>query len=410
MISRNHDLCAKTSDVLDYIKLLNSFFSQFKTSSFKAMLQRITRGRIKIDALGHGLEAEAEFIDRHGNVDVSEFVRYCDGVATNLDFNSLLNSPRINIFFDEVNINYVTGGDFRRNAILIRDLVSACGTMNLKFSESSIPIYIYTAIRSEVADAVESSVRELQKWIDDQGVFISWIIPGEKYESQPIIDLVRRRLAANEKRLNDLKDLPKEISLLDYFHPKVKDTPFEAYLLFETWGRPRDIVRLLNFAAKYVEHGGRFGTSSFAKAAREYSRSCWDEKKDELNSKYSQSMIDTIKRLLLRSQGSFSRSELEARISHQRSYDSRSNQFFEGRNLDVFLEDLFKVGILGNITRIRGGRSRPEYLYMGHMNFDSHGIMCIHRSLWQELSIEAAETAISTQIERTKRLRGKERR
>lgn len=116
-------------------------------------------------------------------------------------------------------------------------------------------------------------------------------------------------------------------------------------------------------------------------------------------------MIETIKRTFQGFRSSFSRQELDSHITFCSNNDPRSNQFFDGRNIDVFLEDLFKVGLLGNIIKTRKGSTRPVYLYMGHHNFDTYDIMCVHRSLWNELGLEAPQTVISRQLDRPGRQR-----
>lgn len=390
VISRNGDKIAKTNDVKTYIQILNSVFTQFKTSAFKKMLQSINRGKIKVNAFVGTIEAEVEFIDRHGNLDVAEFVRFCNAVTYDLDFSSELHNPRINIFFDELNINFVSGKEFKRNAVLIRDLVAACGSMNLKFAENNVPIYIYTAIRTEVVDSIESNVRELRKWIDDKAVHLDWIRNGIDYSEQPIMQLLQRRIAANEKRENSSGEVPKNVDLTLYFERDVRGYPFHNFLIFETWGRPRDIVRLLTLASQYVEKGKKFSTRAFELCTNEYSRGCWEEKKDELNTKYSQSMIESIRKLLMGLKTRFTRQDLDARISFQMKNDPRTKQFFHGRNIDLFLEDLFKVGVIGSLVKTRKGHM-PAFQYMGHTNFDPNERMCVHNSLWRELNIDVSK-------------------
>lgn len=382
-------LCAITPDIGNYIKIVRAFFSNFKTSGFKSMLQKITKGKVKIGAFGQGLEAEAEFVDKHGNLDVSEFARYCDACLRKLYFDETRADARINIFFDEVNITFVSGATFKRDAILIRDLIAACGKMNSFFAENKISIFIYTALRSEVVDSVEGSVRELQKWVDDWAVQIDWVLPSGDYDKQPIVELLRRRITANIKRLKGANEEVGKVDIYDYFESKIAGHSAAAFIVFETWGRPRDLVRMLTLAARHVGREDKFTSSAFEASFTEYSRSCWEEKHDELNSKYSQSEIESIKRVLTNFSSVFSRKEIEARISFSRNNDSRSNQFFSGRNVDVVLEDLFKVGVLGNILKTKFGKNRPTYLYMGHRNFDPHEIMCVHRSLFRELNLEA---------------------
>jgi hypothetical protein len=391
VISQNGDLCARTTVIANYLDLLNRFFSSYKTAKFKSYLTKITKGKIKIGALGQALEAEAEFIDNHGNIDPSEFARYCNSAITELCFNSQIEDARINIFFDEINISFVSGSDFKKNSILIRDLIAACGKLNSIFAEHQIPIYIYSAIRSEVVDSVEGSVRELQKWVDDKGVFIDWISRNADYSTQPIVDLVRKRISANVSRAFGDAGRLGLADLGEFFEKDILGLPFAHFMIFETWGRPRDMVRLLGGAARYVKKGCKFDSASFSQSLALYSKGCWDEKSDELNSKYAQSEIETIKRILTGLAGRFSNSEFDARISYLQKNDSRINHFLSGRNVEVLLSDLFKTGVLGNILKTKSGGNRPSYLYMGHTNFNSSEIMCIHRSLWRELQTVSPE-------------------
>jgi energy-coupling factor transporter ATP-binding protein EcfA2 len=58
-ITKNPDLCGLTPEIGGYLKLVNQFFAGFKTHAFKRLIQRITKGKIRIAALGQGIEAEA---------------------------------------------------------------------------------------------------------------------------------------------------------------------------------------------------------------------------------------------------------------------------------------------------------------------------------------------------------------
>ena len=401
LLARNHGVCAMTPDVTNYVALLDRFFSSFKTSKFKQFLQRIAKGRVKLAGLGNSLEVEADFTDSHGNIDVSEFVRFCNGVVAGLDFDAEREGARLNIFFDELNISFVSGQDFKKNAVLIRDLVAACGISNSLFAENQLPIYVYTAIRSEVVDSIESSVRELRKWIDDKAVVLSWMLPSVDYKDQPIIKLLERRILANELSIEPNRH--KEISLSTYFSDPIFGRPFSDYIIFESWARPRDLVRLLGSAAKYVPKGEKFNSDAFHKARSEYSKGSWEEKRDELNSKYAQAEIDSIKRTLTGFQTTFTLLQLETRIAHLSGRDPRIKQFFSGRILEVVLEDLFKVGVLGNLLKSKKGSSFPSFQYSGLTNFSPEGTMCIHKSLWRELDLESISGPMAHSLRRTKR-------
>jgi hypothetical protein len=262
--------------------------------------------------------------------------------------------------------------------------------MNALFAENQVPVYVYTALRSEVVDSVEGSVRELQKLVDDKAVHINWVMSTSNHDDQPLIQLLRKRIFTSVRHHDGGPKDIKSVRIEDYFSARIHGHKISSFLIFETWGRPRDLVRMLTLAAPHTSKTGMFTAEAFDESFIEYSRACWEEKGDELNSKYSLTEIGTIKRLLSNFAPSFSRIDLDARISLLSNRDSRSNQFFLGRNVDVLLEDLFKVGVIGNILKTRENRNRPAYLYTGHRNFTSSEIMCVHRSLWRELGLEMA--------------------
>jgi hypothetical protein len=119
ILKNSNDLVGMTPEIGTYIEIVNKVFSSFTTSGLKQILQKINKGKLKLWGPGVGLEAELEFFDKHGNVDVSELVRYCNHVASRFYFNQHKTKSRINIFFDEVNINFVSGRAFKRNAVLV---------------------------------------------------------------------------------------------------------------------------------------------------------------------------------------------------------------------------------------------------------------------------------------------------
>ena len=267
--------------------------------------------------------------------------------------------------------------------------------MNSIFAENGIPIFVYTALRSDVVDSVESSVRELRKWIDDKAVNLNWYLPSTDYSSQPIIEVLKKRILANERNADP--KFSKDIKLEDYFESKIGSRRASDFIIFESWARPRDLVRLLGSAAKYVPKGGKFNSDSFFKSRSEYSKGSWEEKRDELNSKYAQAEIECIKRIFTGFQNTFTLSQLEVRMTTLGQNDPRVKQFVSGRILSVLLEDLFKVGILGNMFKSKKGASFPSFQYTGLSNFSTEGTMCVHRSLWRELDLEVTSASKMTE-------------
>jgi hypothetical protein len=162
---------------------------------------------------------------------------------------------------------------------------------------------------------------------------------------------------------------------------------------------------LLGGAAKFVEKGAKFNSDSFYKAKTEYSRGSWEEKRDELNSKYAQAEIDNIKRILTGFRSSFSLSQFETRLATLSNRDPRVKQFAQGRIMDSVLEDLFKVGVLGNMVKSKKGKSFPTFQYTGLSNFSCDTTMCVHRSLWRELDIEGKNGQVGEQLKQSHNLR-----
>lgn len=98
---------------------------------------------MKIAGFGAGFEADFDFVDSHGRIDTSEMLRYLNASLSSIHFNEETKGCRLNIFIDELNISFVTGSVFKRDATLIRDLVASCAKMNLFFQRIRYQ-YIFT--------------------------------------------------------------------------------------------------------------------------------------------------------------------------------------------------------------------------------------------------------------------------
>lgn len=123
--------------------------------------------------------------------------------------------------------------------------------------------------------------------------------------------LLKRRIFANNKAAGISIDDKDIISV--YFDRTIVGLKPEAYLIYHSWCRPRDIIRFLNYAAEVVPKGGKFSGQSFSAAFSKYSASCWEEKRDELNTKYSQAEIDSIRKIISGFKKIFHFSDFESR-------------------------------------------------------------------------------------------------
>ncbi|WP_438873301.1 P-loop ATPase, Sll1717 family [Proteus mirabilis] len=124
----------------------------------------------------------------------------------------------INIFFDELELNYTTKKQYQRDSRLLRDLIITIEKVNAICKRNGFNICLFAAIRSEVLNSVDSLGKEINKPLTDFGTDIVWNRAGVDSIQQPLLHIVEQRI--NNSREEFGLDVLNPAELWSTYFPK----------------------------------------------------------------------------------------------------------------------------------------------------------------------------------------------
>ena len=374
----------KNSKLNEFCELVNSerFAKQEKTGLMR-LLPALKRGTVEISKSPKlGLELEW---DEHGvaRINFNELVYKADHA-----FEAL--SPdirRTNFFFDELELNYSTKKQHQRDSRLVRDLIVTIERLNAVTKRKGFNLCFYAAVRSEVLVSIEAIGKEINKPMSDFGSEILWNRSGLFAEQQPLIALVEQRINIAREDFG-LEKISEKQLWKEYFPASVNDLPPQAYILANSWYRPRDVVRLLNAVQEQAPDEKSFTHTALQAVRKRYSTSSWVEMTEELRVRYLPKEIDGIKYILYGNKRVFNLNEVESRAGMVASDRPETADLLKKHNLKQILRDLYRIGVLGNYEGKRpGGQDLARYSFRGDDELLFDKPMCIHTALRAYLSV-----------------------
>lgn len=343
------------------------------------LIPNIRRGSIEISKTPKlGLEFDWDENGR-AKVNFNDLVRKADHAFQQLE----ADQSRLNIFFDELELNYGNSKQHQRDARLIRDLIVSVEKLNAVFKQKSYPLCLYAAVRSEVLNVVGSLGKEINKPMTDFGSTILWNRPGLDGAQQPILNIIVQRVNSARKE-NHLDELGAEEVWKQYFPAKINNQKPQIYILHNSWYRPRDVVRLLLAIQDQYPEEESFLLQGVEAVRKTYSTASWIELTEELKVKYKPSDIDGIKYIFYGYKQISTFHELESRSEAISSEHSETKNLLAQNSLREVLKDLFRIGIIGNID---SRREHIRFSFRGddEILFDNN--IFVHNALKAHLSI-----------------------
>lgn len=370
----------ENANIGKFVALVNSeTLPQGKKISLMRLVPTIRKGNIEIS---HSPKLGLDFDwDDNGRakVNFNDLVRRADDAFKELD----PGFERLNIFFDELELNYATSKQYQRDSRLVRDLIVSIEKINAIAIKKSFPLCLYAAIRSEVLTSVTSLGKEINKPIADFGVSIVWNRPGLSAEQQPLLSIIERRI--NNARIeHQMAELNPGDIWVKYFPQIIHKKNPQIYILHNSWYRPRDIVRLLITVQDQYPDEQTFGVQGLEAVRKTYSTSSWVELTEELKVKYKPEEIDGIKYLFYGFRQISSFEELAERAEKIKKDHGEVKSLLERIPLKDVLKDLYRIGVIGNIDKI-GDRMRFSFRGDDEILFEDN--IFVHNALRAHLSI-----------------------
>ncbi|TIL44600.1 hypothetical protein [Mesorhizobium sp.] len=371
--------------------IIDGVFDNRNRSVLKSILSKIKGGTFRLKA---GVKEYAEFEsiinfeNDDGTVEV-DYSRFAEAVVDRICRISFPNDVKYCLFIDEINLSMVQHKQYKKDSILIRDLILAIGALNRKFIERGLPIYIYGAIRIEVAKGLNVSRNEIDKYLVDHGQRMQWH-DGFDVNRYPIFEVIEHRIAAIEKSRTGHSNTASEI-WKEYFARDIYGVSPKKFISEITWCNPRDIVNLFNLASASQPSRPRYDSELFSSIAEQYSEIVWSERAEELNAEHSMTVVNAIKRLLAASRPVFRVDQLTNVATTMGQSDQLISQINSTLGIRKICKDLYHIGVLGQaIPMGKGkidsrGRSLVDFhetwFYRDNREFDDANMLVIHRGL-----------------------------
>ncbi|WP_141227116.1 P-loop ATPase, Sll1717 family [Aeromonas caviae] len=368
------------TNLSSFIALVSSeSLTKPELSGVMRLVPNIRRGTIEISQSPKlGLEFDWDSNGR-AKVNFNDLVRKAD-----LAFQSLEPGTDIlNLFFDELELNYGTVKQYQRDARLVRDLIVSVERMNADCKRRGYPVCLYAAVRSEVLNAVDALGKEINKPIADFGSVIQWNRPGFDATQQPLLSIIEQRIN-NARREVGLSVLESVEVWNEYFPRTINDQRPQVYILHNSWYRPRDVVRLLISVQDQYPHESKFILQGMEAVRKPYSTASWVELTEELKAKYKPVEIDGIKYLFYGYKQISTFSELSLRAEQTVDEHDATKQLLDRTPLREVLKDLFRIGAIGNIDH---RREKMRFSFRGDDEILFDHYIFVHNALRAHLSI-----------------------
>ena len=352
-----------------------------KTSS---LFPKLKNGRLSLSAEALNTKVSGEIgieSDKVNNISFNDYIIELDDL-----FESLIpSSDKLNLFFDELELNYLQNKQYKKEANLIKDLILSIEKFNAICRKNKFPIFIYAAIRSEVLSIISGN--ELNKSLSDFGNNLSWHGAGND-EKQPLLNVITKRLAY---QLNcSLEEVWEEL-----FPPKIQKKDTRKYILHHSWYRPRDVIRFLTLAQKQDGEKKKFEHKMFDAIQYKYSESSWHELVEELRAKYTEEEVKGIERVFYGFKSSFSYEEFKSRLEYiAREFKDTEEKIPIASDIKKLLEILYRIGLIGNqFYRNKGNRDSymVQFSFRGNPNVDYDKDFLVHYAVRRYLNLDKSK-------------------
>jgi hypothetical protein len=288
------------------------------------------------------------------------------------------------ILFDELELSPFPHKAHVRDSRFIRDLISTIERFNAIARGQNGGVFLIAAIRIEVLDSLEAIGREINRLCRDQAIEISWTNKNKDLRKHPILKILEKRIQAAEIAYDGKIHTPDVWQ--GYFPEKIDGIEARKFILFQTWYKPRDIIRLLSIAQESYPLENMFSQEVFDSVLKKYSKESWMEISEELRNQYNTRELDIIRKLFFGYERDFTFLQLSKHIEKQRMRNVEIDRFFHKHKLENFLDDLYNVGILGN-SWWSDNKKHYDFVYTGSPNIIRNKKIIVHRGLWPYLGI-----------------------
>lgn len=255
----------------------------------------------------------------------------------------------VNIIFDDLDeLEEKLDGNVSLIRFLI-DFIEVSNAINVKLRREGIDNgRVIILIRSDIIKLLNENSSNLNKIISDSEIRLNWIKKVNGNDMHPLMELIVTKI---KKSNSDLEDLSNEEVMNRFFPKKVNGVPVMDHMLNCSFGRPRDIITMLNIIKQEYPDRERFSSEMFKNTQQEYSNKFVDELRNELSTHYDASIInECFNTIHLINKKNFWISDIETVLAENQN----ENSYFKTK--EQFADFIYKYGIAGNMWRNQGNQ------------------------------------------------------
>lgn len=238
---------------------------------------------------------------------------------------------------------------------------------------------IIILLRSDIIPILNSESKNLNKIIADSEIRLNWIKKVGNGQLHPLMDLIATKIKKSNDKLQDLTN--QEIVKM-FFCDKVNGVPVMDHMLNCSFGRPRDIINMLNIIRENYPNEKQFTTDAFKSTFLEYSIKFTDELRNEMaahfESEKTKECFDIIKCI---GEKTFWISQVtEVFKEHGSQYKYFSNE-------KEFIDLAYEFGIIGNTWPNENPNSDRKYNFSWKYREDGFDIPDYGRKFYVHLAL-----------------------
>lgn len=284
------------------------------------------------------------------------FKRHCDMFQFYFFVDELVFS-RLDAKEDEVTLR----------AAMVRDVLRTAWELNMFCASENLAFHFVCSLRPEVRNLINDYDSEAGKFLDGKDVELSWFATDAN-EGRLIVEILKSKVISSHHVRPDFDQ---------FFTQSIRfgsrAMPLEDFLLTNTWGRPRDVVRLLLAIKKKSPNSSTIGEHEIKAALDDYSRSSAKELVDELGVSYGADLLAALRNGIKKKN-----------YSGKQELGDQLDRHFPGMLPNKLLDEMFELGFIGGVDRDKG---HFFWSHRGETYLKPHHDIRIHPALWNEFSI-----------------------
>lgn len=294
-------------------------------------------------------------------------IRYFNEIAQKL-FLSECSQYRMYFFIDELVISNLNtkSDEYKARLALVRDIIKVSCGLNDMCVKNGLDFHFICNLRPEVRTKLNEIDPEISKIMDGNDVFLQW-------DDESLIEIMSHKIVNGSP-------LPVHIDVDEFLPQNItfgsNTSDFYSFLLNNSWYKPRDIVRFLKVYAKINPNHKCITEEGVKQSLNEYARVSAVELFDQISVKYSADVINGIKSAIKKRNYS-DLNDLSVVLAPHVGLV----------NADNLVYDLYDVGVIGNIDKTRGDKTRFFWKHREEEEFDPGMGISIHPGLWNYFNV-----------------------